>query len=68
MFVYGVSANASVEQLFVAGIVPGLLGAVGLMSVAYAFAVRYDLTTEEAFNTKRVKKPLLMQCPPFCYQ
>jgi len=55
MIVYGVSANASVEELFVAGVVPGLIGAVGLMLVAYAFAVKYNLPTEEAFNTKRLK-------------
>jgi len=48
MIVYGVSANASVEQLFVAGIVPGLMGAAGLMGVAYGFARKYNLPTEEA--------------------
>lgn len=65
MIVYGVSANASVEQLFVAGVVPGLLGAIGLMSVAYAFAVKYNLPTEEAFNTKRVKETFKDALPTF---
>ena len=65
MIVYGVSANASIEQLFVAGLVPGLLGAVGLMSVAYAFACKYNLPTEEAFNTKRVKETFLEALPTF---
>ena len=65
MIVYGVSANASIEQLFVAGLVPGLLGAIGLMSVAYAFAVKYDLPTEEAFNTKRVKETFKEALPTF---
>lgn len=65
MIVYGVSANASVEQLFVAGIVPGLIGAVGLMSVAYAFAVKYNLPTEEAFNTRRVKDTFKEALPTF---
>jgi len=65
MIVYGVSANASIEQLFVAGIVPGLLGAIGLMSVAYAFAVKYNLPTEEAFNTKRVKESFIEALPTF---
>ena len=65
MIVYGVSANASIEQLFVAGLVPGLIGAVGLMSVAYAFAVKYDLPKEEAFNTKRVKETFLEALPTF---
>lgn len=65
MIVYGVSANASIEQLFVAGIVPGLLGAIGLMSVAYAFAVKYNLPTEEAFNTGRVKAAFKEAMPTF---
>jgi len=65
MIVYGVSANASVEQLFVAGLVPGLLGAAGLMSVAYAFARKYNLPTEEAFNTKRVKETFIDALPTF---
>jgi len=65
MIVYGVSANASVEQLFVAGVVPGLLGAAGLMSVAYAFARKYNLPTEEAFNTKRVKETFKDALPTF---
>ena len=65
MIVYGVSANASVEQLFVAGVVPGLLGAVGLMSVAYAFACKYNLPTEESFNTKRVKQTFKEALPTF---
>ena len=34
MILYAASANTSVEQLFVAGVVPGLLGAGGLMTVA----------------------------------
>jgi tripartite ATP-independent transporter DctM subunit len=65
MIVYGVSANASIEQLFVAGLVPGLIGAVGLMSVAYAFALKYNLPTEEAFNTKRVKETFVEALPTF---
>lgn len=65
MIVYGVSANASVEELFVAGVVPGLIGAVGLMCVAYAFACKYNLPTEEAFNTKRLKETFIDALPTF---
>ena len=65
MIVYGVSANASIEQLFVAGLVPGLIGAVGLMGVAYGFARKYNLPTEDAFNTKRVKETFLEALPTF---
>lgn len=65
MIVYGVSANASIEQLFVAGLIPGLIGAIGLMSVAYAFALKYNLPKEEAFNTKRVKETFIEALPTF---
>ncbi len=65
MIIYAVSANTSVEQLFVAGFVPGLLGAIGLMSVAYGFARRYDLPVEEAFNTKRLKETFIDALPTF---
>ena len=65
MILYATSANTSVEQLFVAGVVPGLMGAFGLMFVAYIFARRYDLPTEEAFNTRRLKETLLDALPAF---
>ncbi len=65
MIVYATSANTSVEQLFVAGVVPGLLGAAGLMFVAYLFALKYDLPVEEAFNTKQVFTTFMDALPAF---
>jgi tripartite ATP-independent transporter DctM subunit len=65
MIVYATSANTSVEQLFVAGVIPGLIGAAGLMIVAYWFAVRYDLPVEEAFNTARLRKTFIDALPAF---
>ena len=65
MIVYAVSAGTSVEQLFVAGVVPGLIGAAGLMGVAYVFARRYDLPTEEAFGAARLKRTFLAALPTF---
>lgn len=65
MILYASSANTSVEQLFVAGIVPGLLGAAGLMFVAYLFAVKYDLPVEEAFNLKRLRETFIDALPAF---
>ena len=54
MILYAVMAETSVVQLFVAGIVPGIIGGFGLMGMAYMFARRYNLPREEAFSWKRV--------------
>ncbi len=65
MILYAVSAETSVEQLFVAGVVPGLLGAAGLMGVAYISARRYNLPIEEAFNLTQVRKTFVEALPTF---
>jgi C4-dicarboxylate transporter, DctM subunit len=54
MILYAVMADTSVVQLFVAGFIPGLIGAAGLMAMAYWFAVRYDLPVEEVLQLRRV--------------
>ncbi|MEO8506104.1 MAG: TRAP transporter large permease [Betaproteobacteria bacterium] len=56
MILYAVMAETSVVQLFVAGIVPGLIGGFGLMGMAYVFARRYNLPREEAFAWSRVAR------------
>jgi C4-dicarboxylate transporter, DctM subunit len=54
MILYAVMANSSVVQLFVAGFIPGFIGAAGLMALSYWFAVRYDYPVEEVFRLRRV--------------
>ena len=54
MILYAVMSGSSVVQLFVAGIVPGIIGAIGLMAVSYWFAVRYNFPVEEVFQLNRV--------------
>jgi tripartite ATP-independent transporter DctM subunit len=54
MILYAVMSGSSVVQLFVAGILPGLIGALGLMALSYWFAVRYDFPVEEVFRLERV--------------
>ncbi|WP_114285405.1 TRAP transporter large permease [Candidatus Halocynthiibacter alkanivorans] len=65
MILYAASANTSVEQLFVAGVVPGLMGAGGLMGVAYFFARRYNFPTEDAFNIPRIRETFVDALPAF---
>ncbi len=65
MILYGVSAGTSVEQLFVAGFVPGFLGAAGLMGVAHLMARRYNLPVEKAFSWPRLKTTFIDAAPTF---
>ncbi|MDW8341796.1 MAG: TRAP transporter large permease [Geminicoccaceae bacterium] len=54
MILYAVMADASVVQLFVAGLVPGLLGG-GLMMVLCAlYARKYGFPVEQAFDLCRL--------------
>lgn len=54
MILYAVMAETSVVQMFVAGVVPGLLGAFGLMGMASFLARRYKLPRDERFSGKRI--------------
>ena len=54
MILYGALSDTSIVKLFVAGIVPGLLGGFLLMALCWYFAVRYDLPREERFSLCRL--------------
>lgn len=54
MILYAVMAQVSVVKMFVAGILPGIVGAIGLALAAYIQAVRYDFPVEERFRVSRV--------------
>ena len=54
MILYAVMSGSSVVELFVAGIIPGVLGGVLMMAVAYAVSVRHNFPVEEVFELRRV--------------
>lgn len=54
MILYGALSDTSIVKLFVAGIIPGLLGGFLLMALCWYFAVRYDLPREEGFSLCRL--------------
>ncbi|PMG07193.1 C4-dicarboxylate ABC transporter permease [Vibrio breoganii] len=54
MIIYGAMADVSISQLFVAGIISGLLGAAGMFGVCYYYAVKYDLPREDSFSLRKL--------------
>ncbi len=54
LILYAYVANASIAELFAAGIIPGILVCGLLMGTAYAISVRKGYPTEGAFSLRRV--------------
>ena len=58
LVVYGVSANASIGQLFAAGIVPGLIVALCLMGMVRWYAVRHGYGADASFRLYEMGRTL----------
>jgi len=54
MILYGVMSNSSIVELFVAGIIPGVLGGLGMMILSYWMARRHGWPVEEVLQLSRV--------------
>ena len=54
MILYGAISDTSIIQLFVAGIIPGLIGGFLMMCLCYYFAIKYNLPRDEAFDLYNV--------------
>jgi tripartite ATP-independent transporter DctM subunit len=54
MILYGVIGNVSIVQLFVAGVIPGILGGLGMMAISYYLALRLGWPVEDRFILCRV--------------
>ncbi|MEZ5864595.1 MAG: TRAP transporter large permease [Geminicoccaceae bacterium] len=63
MIVYGVVANASIGQLFAAGIVPGILMALALHVMVWYLAWRHDYPRERRAGLRRIATTFLSSLP-----
>jgi tripartite ATP-independent transporter DctM subunit len=55
MILYAAMAEVSVVQMFIAGILPGVVVGLGLMGLAYYYARKYDFPVEQAFQLSRLR-------------
>jgi tripartite ATP-independent transporter DctM subunit len=54
MILYAAMAEVSVVKMFVAGIIPGIIGGLGLMALCYYYARKYNFPVEQAFQLRRL--------------
>ena len=54
MLLYAAMAQVSPVQMFVAGIIPGVIGGFGLMGLCYYYAWKYNFPVEQALQLRRV--------------
>jgi tripartite ATP-independent transporter DctM subunit len=50
MILYGALSDTSIVQLFIAGVIPGLIGASLMFLVCYRYALKYGIPKEIAFS------------------
>ncbi len=58
MILYAAMAQESAVKMFVAGIIPGIIGGLGLMALCYYYAWKYNFPVEQAFQLRRVATAL----------
>ena len=54
MVLYGVTTNTSIKELFIAGIVPGLILGLAFMATSYLFARREGHPVDRSFEVERL--------------
>ena len=58
MILYAAMAQESAVKLFVAGIIPGVLGGLALMALCFYYAWKYDFPVEQKFQLTRLGQAL----------
>jgi tripartite ATP-independent transporter DctM subunit len=56
MILYAAMAQESAVKMFVAGILPGIIGGVGLMALCYYYAWKYNFPVEQKFQLARLAR------------
>lgn len=56
MILYGALSDTSIVQLFIAGVVPGLIGAGLMFLVCYRYALKYGIPKEVAFSLRNLAR------------
>jgi C4-dicarboxylate transporter, DctM subunit len=54
MILYAAMAQESAVKMFIAGIIPGVIGGLGLMALCFYYAWKYNFPVEQAFQLRRV--------------
>lgn len=56
LIIYGTIANVSIEKLFVAGIVPGILIGAGIIAVSWRLSGKMDITVEKKAPVSEIRQ------------